>query len=112
MSCSVYLKLVFAHLLLEVQQDDVDEVGVSAGRGLEQRRGPFAQRQQQRHLQLAAGLVLQDLRSYKHTYHSRFIPKGVAEASQILLRDAHVLPKLLSCVILYSPLVYLRCKWC
>jgi hypothetical protein len=32
-----------------------------------------------------------------HTYHSRFIPEGVAEASQILLRDAHVLPKLLSC---------------
>jgi hypothetical protein len=32
-----------------------------------------------------------------HTYHSRFIPEGVAEASQILLRDAHVLPTLLSC---------------
>jgi hypothetical protein len=31
-----------------------------------------------------------------HTYHSRFIPKEVAEASQIFLRDAHVLPKLLS----------------
>jgi hypothetical protein len=31
-----------------------------------------------------------------HTYHSRFIPKGVAGASQIFLRDAHVLPKLLS----------------
>jgi hypothetical protein len=28
-----------------------------------------------------------------HTYHSRFIPEGVA-ASQIFLRDAHVLPKL------------------
>jgi hypothetical protein len=27
-----------------------------------------------------------------HTYHSRFIPKGVAEPSQIFLRDAHVLP--------------------
>jgi hypothetical protein len=25
-----------------------------------------------------------------HTYPSRFIPKGVAEASQIVLRDAHV----------------------
>jgi hypothetical protein len=25
-----------------------------------------------------------------HTYHSRFIPEGVAEASQIFLRDAHV----------------------
>jgi hypothetical protein len=28
-----------------------------------------------------------------HTYHSRLIPEGVAEASQIFLRDAHVLPK-------------------
>jgi hypothetical protein len=28
------------------------------------------------------------------TYHSRFIPKGEAEASQMFLRDAHVLPKL------------------
>jgi hypothetical protein len=27
-------------------------------------------------------------------HHSRFIPEGVAEASQIFLRDAHVLPKL------------------
>jgi hypothetical protein len=36
--------------------------------------------------------------SYIHTNHSRFIPEGVAEASQILLRDAHVLPKLLGCV--------------
>jgi hypothetical protein len=38
-----------------------------------------------------------------HTYHSRFIPEGVAEVSQIFLRDTHVLPKLLSydehCVI-------------
>jgi hypothetical protein len=24
-----------------------------------------------------------------HTYHSRFIPVGIAEASQIFLRDAH-----------------------
>jgi hypothetical protein len=31
---------------------------------------------------------------YIHTYHSRFIPKGVAEASQIFLQDTHVLPKL------------------
>jgi hypothetical protein len=31
------------------------------------------------------------------TYQSSFIPKGVAEASQILRRDAHALPKLLSC---------------
>jgi hypothetical protein len=26
-----------------------------------------------------------------HTYHSRFIPEGVAKASQIFLRDAHVI---------------------
>jgi hypothetical protein len=36
------------------------------------------------------------LSTYVHTYHSRFIPKGIAEASQIFLRDAHVLPKLFS----------------
>jgi hypothetical protein len=34
--------------------------------------------------------------TYIHTYHSRFIPEGVEEASQIFLREAHVLPKLLS----------------
>jgi hypothetical protein len=28
-----------------------------------------------------------------NTYHSRFIPGGVAETSQIFLRDAHILPK-------------------
>jgi hypothetical protein len=28
------------------------------------------------------------------TYHSHCFPEGVAEASQIFLRDAHVLPKL------------------
>jgi hypothetical protein len=33
---------------------------------------------------------------YLHTYHSRFIPVGVAEASQIFIRDAHVLLKLFS----------------
>jgi hypothetical protein len=31
-----------------------------------------------------------------HTYHSRFIPEGVAEVSQIFLRGTHVLPKLFS----------------
>jgi hypothetical protein len=31
-----------------------------------------------------------------HTYHSRFFPEGVAEVSQIFLRDTHVLPKLVS----------------
>jgi hypothetical protein len=30
----------------------------------------------------------------RHTYHSRFIPEGVAEVSQIFLRDTHVLSKL------------------
>jgi hypothetical protein len=28
-----------------------------------------------------------------YVYHSRLIPEAVAEASQIFLRDAHVLPK-------------------
>jgi hypothetical protein len=31
-----------------------------------------------------------------HTNHSLLSPEGVAEAFQILLRDAHVLPKLFS----------------
>jgi hypothetical protein len=31
-----------------------------------------------------------------HTYHSRLIPEGVAEASQKFLRDTHALPKWLS----------------
>jgi hypothetical protein len=31
-----------------------------------------------------------------HTYHLRFIPEGIAEASEILLRDGHVLAKLVS----------------
>jgi hypothetical protein len=30
---------------------------------------------------------------YIHTYHSRFIPEGVAEASEIFLWDAHILSK-------------------
>jgi hypothetical protein len=33
---------------------------------------------------------------YIQTYHSRYIPEGVAEVSQIYLRDTHVLPKLVS----------------
>jgi hypothetical protein len=33
---------------------------------------------------------------YIHTYHSRFIPEGRAEVSQIFLRDTHDLPKLVS----------------
>jgi hypothetical protein len=31
-----------------------------------------------------------------HTYHSRFIPEGIAEVSQIFLRDTRVLSKLIS----------------
>jgi hypothetical protein len=31
-----------------------------------------------------------------HTYHSRFIPEGVAEVSQIFLRNTHVLPTLVN----------------
>jgi hypothetical protein len=31
-----------------------------------------------------------------YTYHSRFIPEGAAEASQIYLWDTHVLPQLFS----------------
>jgi hypothetical protein len=31
-----------------------------------------------------------------HTYHSRFTLEELAEASQIFLRDVHVLPKLFS----------------
>jgi hypothetical protein len=37
-----------------------------------------------------------NVHTYIHTYHSRFIPEGVAEVSQIFLRDIHVLPKLVS----------------
>jgi hypothetical protein len=38
------------------------------------------------------------LLTYIHTYlHSHSIPEGAAEASQTLLREAHVLPKLVSC---------------
>jgi hypothetical protein len=37
-----------------------------------------------------------------HTYHSRFIPGGVAEVFQIFFRDIHVLPKLVSYVLLQS----------
>jgi hypothetical protein len=29
-----------------------------------------------------------------HTYHPCFIPEGIAEVSQIFLRDTYVLPKL------------------
>jgi hypothetical protein len=36
------------------------------------------------------------IHTYIHTYHSRFIPEGVAEASQIFFQDAHLAPKLFS----------------
>jgi hypothetical protein len=36
-----------------------------------------------------------DINTYIHTYHSRFIPEGVAEVSQIFFRDTYVLPKLI-----------------
>jgi hypothetical protein len=29
-----------------------------------------------------------------HTYHTRFIPEGVAETSQVLLQDTHILNNL------------------
>jgi hypothetical protein len=34
--------------------------------------------------------------TYIHTYHSRFIPEGVAEAYQIFLLNTHALPKILN----------------
>jgi hypothetical protein len=34
--------------------------------------------------------------TYIHTYHSHFIPEGVAEVSQIFLKYTHVLPKLVN----------------
>jgi hypothetical protein len=39
-----------------------------------------------------------------HTYHSRFIPEGVTEVSQIFLRVTHVLPKLVSYEEHFAPL--------
>jgi hypothetical protein len=37
-----------------------------------------------------------DVYIHTYTYHSRCIPEGVAEISQIFLRDTHVLLKLVS----------------
>jgi hypothetical protein len=45
---------------------------------------------------LYVGDLCCDFTFHTYTYHSRFIPKGVAETSQIFLRDAQVLPKLFS----------------
>jgi hypothetical protein len=33
-----------------------------------------------------------EVKKYIHTYHSRFIPEGEAEASRLFFPDAHVLP--------------------
>jgi hypothetical protein len=38
---------------------------------------------------------LQLVNVYIHKYHSRFIPQGIAEASQMFLRDVYILLKLL-----------------
>jgi hypothetical protein len=61
-----------------------------------------------------------DIFLYKYTYQSRFFPEGLAEASQIFLRDAHALQKLLSYEEYYRRdrwlahrrliVVYLRCN--
>jgi hypothetical protein len=52
------------------------------------------------HLALKKQQLKINISKYKyvflHAYHSRFIPEEVAKASQIILRDAHVIPKLLS----------------
>jgi hypothetical protein len=37
-----------------------------------------------------------NLHTYIYTYHSRFILEGVAEVSQLFLRDTHVIPKIVS----------------
>jgi hypothetical protein len=39
-------------------------------------------------------IILSLVHTYIHTYRSRIIPEGIAEVSQIFLRDTHVLPKL------------------
>jgi hypothetical protein len=44
----------------------------------------------------AASYPLGSFNTYIHIYHSRVIPEEVAEASQIFLRDTHVLLKLIS----------------
>jgi hypothetical protein len=41
-------------------------------------------------------MVVMMMMIHTYTYHSRFIPKWVAEVSQIFLGDAHVSPKLFS----------------
>jgi hypothetical protein len=41
-----------------------------------------------------------------HTYYSRFIPVGVAEASQRFLWDAHALPKLFTYIHTFTIIIY------
>jgi hypothetical protein len=53
----------------------------------------FAKDENPKHKQLW-GSVQNEVITYIHTYHSRFIHEGVAETSQKFLRDAQVLPKL------------------
>jgi hypothetical protein len=47
-------------------------------------------------LLIVIGTCLLLLIAYIHTYHSRFIPEGVAEVSQIFLRDTYILSKLVN----------------
>jgi hypothetical protein len=44
-------------------------------------------------LQYAVRDVFINIMFIIHTFHSRFIPEGVAEVSQIFLRDTHAIPK-------------------
>jgi hypothetical protein len=39
------------------------------------------------------------IQTYIHTYHSRVIPEGVAEVSQIFLQETNVLPKLFDKIV-------------
>jgi hypothetical protein len=49
-----------------------------------------------RYYRIAARFLEYNLFTYIHTFHLCFMLEGVVEASQIFLRDANVLPKLLS----------------
>jgi hypothetical protein len=44
------------------------------------------------HLEIFAG----SLKVYIHKYHSRFVPEGLAKASQLFLQDTSIKLKLLS----------------
>jgi hypothetical protein len=64
--------------------------------GQQQLAGLISRRPSQLYYLTHKHLMLTELLSYIHTYHSRFIPEGVAEVSQIFLRDTHLLPKLVN----------------